>query len=285
MGRNMKKLLTRPVPVAKINSLLKTPLDPWIRNRLRVLLLRKKGLPLHMIGKELGIPHSGAAYVLRNFNRNGLERLLIKEKSFLPFLPSTKPEFSRPKLKAGLLTLNELWEEGYDPLTVRHHHHLTWFALKNANIRESSKVIGWSAQNFLTVYFRKYLVYTSPHQWRRILKDLHDRSPGASFPVLLDLFLKAAHVRIRFTEAQNKRLIELWKTGFPYRMLRPSFLLWASRTGQSPRFVIKRLALQHHLSYLEIFPRLTKLQPDLARWFAPLKPTSKDWQPSSFKDG
>ncbi len=189
-----------------------------------------------------------------------------------------EPVYSLKDLRKGLETLNTLWEAGNPPEVFRFHHHMTWFALHEGNLARSAKAMN-AHRNNVYWYFCKLFGKGKSIGWRYTWQKIKERHPQEPFGHRFFRFWNKRGFGPKITLMQSKALNDLWKTGFPYKMIKASFLLWAHRKGKGRKWIMEVLKFRHRNHYLQ-YTRTLKAPGSITYyWFAPFNPTALDWRP------
>jgi hypothetical protein len=177
------------------------------------------------------------------------------------------------ELKAGLMTLNDLWKKGYLPDDIEKHFFLTWFALSEGIILRAVKQTGLhrnTFQNYLIIFGLRGKAIKMRFAWEK----LDDGKGDKTISHRIHTFYKKYDSKIKLTPQQNDALVRLWKTGIPLKMTLPHFVLWATRAGKSREWMKQKLDFSNrHL--IRVLTGITK-NSSVMFWLAPLKPQIKE---------
>lgn len=128
---------------------------------------------------------------------------------------NVKPVYSPDMHIAGLNTLNALWSRGIAPNQVKPHWLLTWYALRNCNLKQTAKIIHMH-RNSLIAYCNKNMglkrLLPLRRRWQKILRE----NSQETFENQFLQFWEKTGLKIDLSAKENANLIGLWKTGFPY---------------------------------------------------------------------
>ncbi|HEY5038860.1 MAG TPA: hypothetical protein VIJ93_07300, partial [bacterium] len=188
-----------------------------------------------------------------------------------------KPVFSETNLRQGLEALNTLWEAGNTPEQIRAHFLLTWFALFDGNITKAKEIIGIHRNSFANnikdltngIEVLRLRDMFRAKQELNYEKPFHDQF----FFFWLELGLEP-----KLNDVLNANLIELWKTGFPQKILDPSLILWAHRNKKDRPWIFQQLGITHRNTFLWHIENCLNPSSKTDYWLAPLKPTLEDWK-------
>lgn len=189
-----------------------------------------------------------------------------------------KPQFSQAALKAGLKSLDSVWAAGGAVKDIQIHLFLTWFLLFEGNLFKSSSSAGIHRNSMIYIFKENRKGFKAFH-WRRLWDGICLEHPKEAFDVRLGRFWKNQGFELTLTRGQNKALIGLWKTGFPYKMIRASFWLWALKSGKERAWIMERLGFDHRNSFHYWGTKFKNSDSKTDYWFAPLKSSPGDWYP------
>jgi hypothetical protein len=192
-----------------------------------------------------------------------------------PFLAFKKPAgVSRKNLIHGLSGLNSLWKRGLLPDDVERHYFLHWFVIYNGNIIKTAKALQIHRNtiqgHFLQLGYSKKSVRLR-HAWQK----LNMKFPQTPFGNKFYGFYQKFGVKPRFSPEENKGLVTLWQTRFPFKTLTPHYLLWTIRSGKPKDWIQKKLGYSYR-HRARILSYLLKPKTRDGFWLAPLKPTVKE---------
>ncbi len=225
--------------------------------------------------------------------------------------------YDREKLGTGLKTLEVLWSRGVTPSQIKPHWLFSWYTLLNCNFRQMAKVTGFSPYTLMYYHNKKlglYKLLPLRKLWlgivnNEIYKHLkHSKiTIGNKFSFKLDLnehkvfinalqkywiknffierhhglfheFWKKTNFEPRLNQRENKDLIGLWRTGFPNKMLAPSFILWALRNNKDSAYILDKIGYKYK-NYLHHHFRKWRLKQSMTHyWLGPLVPKPEDWR-------
>jgi hypothetical protein len=196
----------------------------------------------------------------------------------LPAAKNTK--ISPKKLRDGLSTLGNLWSKGVLPRELRGHFLLTWFAIERGRTMRLAKSTGFH-RNTLTIQLTEYtwkLCYKLRTYWFGINKKF----PSKPFPDQFFLFLKKTLPNTSLTLTDNRHLIDLWLMGFPERILRVHYILWAYKQGQTRQVLCNNLGISLR-TLLRISSIYSKKGSPAYKWLGPMKITKQGFYPPKAK--
>jgi len=180
--------------------------------------------------------------------------------------------------------MGNLWKRGLVPADLEKHFYLTWFAYWNGNVFRWAKASGIH-RNTLILIFQEKLRKSSTIQLRELWFRIQSQSSKKGFADRLHAFYQKVASAPRFTKAESEGLSNLWLMGFPFKLLRIHYVLWAAREGLNKPEMMKKLGLGVR-SLARIKASGGKPGSPAWKWFAPLKPTINDWyefgQPPKF---
>jgi hypothetical protein len=173
------------------------------------------------------------------------------------------------KWHAGLLKLNQLWQRGFYPDDLEKHYFLHWFVFYQGNIIKMSKALRIH-RNTIQGHFLK-LGYSRKsvklrHAWQKLLK-----SSESSFEKIFFIFYHRFALKPHLSFEENKKIIWLWQTQFPYKMLVHHYLLWALRNKKTKTWIQSQLGYSYR-HQTRILSRLGKPKSASSYWLSPLKP-------------
>ena len=182
--------------------------------------------------------------------------------------------FSKTNLLQGLKALNKLWDRNLFPEDLERHYYLHWFVVYQGNIIETAEGLQIH-RNTIQGHFLKYGFSKKSvrlrHSWQKLIENNKKSSFETNF---LKFYLRFGG-KPKFTPEENKHLIGLWQTKFPYKTLKTHNLLWALRTHKTKEWVQKKLnySNRHHIRLLT---SILKHNTRNNFWLAPLKPSFKE---------
>jgi hypothetical protein len=180
-------------------------------------------------------------------------------------MPRTKKNAS-----TGFDVLERLWNKDFVPKDLERHYFLYWFALHSGDVDHISKTLRLH-RNSIQFQFDRLGLTEKTIDLRKFWLILAQDPQKNSFESDFLKFLHMDEPQVMFASPENKALIELWKSGFPFRALSAHYMLWALRNGQSKLWVQKRIGFSsHHCMRLLV----SALDPrtENGRWLAPLAP-------------
>lgn len=198
-----------------------------------------------------------------------------------PFPGAQKNKIPLNKLRDGLLTLNTLWSKSIHPNELRGHFLLTWFAIERGRVLRLARCTKIH-RNTLIILITRYtgkLCYKLRTYWFAIQK----KNPQLSFPSQFYLFLIKALNKTSITPKENDHLVDLWLMGFPDRILRVHYVLWAYKEGRTREEVCKILGISRRTLYRVSSSNAKKGSPAY-KWLAPMKIKEMDFYPPKAKN-
>lgn len=181
---------------------------------------------------------------------------------------------SKPKWIQGISALNRLWKHGLVPEDLERHYFLHWFVIYKGNIIQTAKALQIHRNtiqgHFLQLGYSKKSVRLR-HAWQA----LNEKSKNVSFEKKFHQFYLKFALKPKFSPEENKTLVELWQTKFPFKTLTPHYLLWAIRVGKSKEWVQKELGYSYR-HRARLLSHLLKPQSRDGFWLSPIKPLVKE---------
>ena len=179
----------------------------------------------------------------------------------------------------GLRTLGQLWHRGLFPQDLERHYFLYWFVSLDGNILKTAKSLQIHRNtiqgHFLSLGYSKKSVRLR-HAW----KTIHPKASGRSFEANFYFFYQQFSPKPKLNSVENKGLVGLWKTRFPFQTLPAHYLLWAQREGKSKEWAVKKM----DYSFRHRARRLNQLVHPKTRdgfWISPLRPSIFDIRSAS----
>ncbi|HEY5039071.1 MAG TPA: hypothetical protein VIJ93_08385 [bacterium] len=187
------------------------------------------------------------------------------------------PVFSETKLRQGLETLNTLWEAGNTPEQLKAHFLLVWFTFFDGNISKAKEIVGIQRSAFAKNIkeFSNGIEVLNLRDKFRAKKQLNYSKP---FHDQFFFFWEELGLEPNLNEVQNANLIELWKTGFPLKMLVPNLILWAHRNKKDRPWIFQQLGITHRNTFLWHIENCLNPALKTDYWLAPMKPALDDWK-------
>jgi hypothetical protein len=184
---------------------------------------------------------------------------------------------SKRELAVGLQSLNGLWKKGLLPKDLKRHFLLTWFAFANGNISRQSGMMGFDRNQLINVFGLEKLGRKT-YRLRKNWQNIRTRNPAEPFDKSFFRFYCRLGIKPMFSHLENKNIAKLWLMGFPFKALKPHYVLWAFREGMTREQVSEKLGRSqrsiHRVRYSNI------QEGSLGQtWLYPLKPNLKEWYP------
>ena len=173
--------------------------------------------------------------------------------------------------------LSLCWKRGLRPNDLRSHFILTWFALTNCNFMKSGRVLGFHRNNLIKI-FKKEKIYRGSKKLRPLWKEIRKQYARRDFCFQFSLFFNRIVKFPILSRGENEILINLWTVGFPFKLIKIHYLLWAFRNGRGLKRVCTDLEITERNVYRIRYKGLT-MRPTEKIWFTSLKPTLRDWFP------
>jgi hypothetical protein len=197
------------------------------------------------------------------------------EDAYIFSKPAFKVKASKRGLLQGLHLLKWLWNRSLKPKDLKKHFFLTWFAFTNGNASRQASRIGLHRNTLLST-FREQRGTAKTLKMRFLWKKIQTSFPKNSFQKQFFPFYKKAARIPAFTRSESKDLVNLWLTGFPFKALRPHYVLWAFRNGFTQEKIGKMLGVSTRTIHRVRYSNVRKGSA-AAKWLSSLKPKKKDW--------
>jgi hypothetical protein len=177
--------------------------------------------------------------------------------------PSTR------KWRDGLLQLNQLWQRGFFPDDLEKHYFLHWFVVYKGNIIKTAEALKIH-RNTIQGHFLKLGYSRKSVKLRHAWQGLTEKSK-APFDKLFFVFYQKFAVKPRLSAEDNAKLIGLWQTRFPYKMLMHHYLLWALRNKKTKTWIQSQLGYSYR-HQTRILSQIGQPKSKTSYWLSPLKP-------------
>jgi HAMP domain-containing protein len=184
------------------------------------------------------------------------------------------PGTSISDVRKGLEALNGFWKAGYMPDDLERHFFFTWFADSDGRILQAVKKMGLHRNTFQN-YFAKFNLAGQSIKLRRIWQSLEDGKGKKTFNARVLAMYRKMKSKTSVSPSQNDVLIGLWLTGFPSKMMQPSYVLWATRAGKDRTWIQKRLdfSMRHTI---RIISKIADPKLETGFWMAAAKPKAQE---------
>lgn len=184
-------------------------------------------------------------------------------------------QVDRASLKKGLAGLNRLWEKGLVPEDLERSYMLYWFLVCGGNILETARRLRIH-RNTIQGYFLRFKYSRRAvllrHEWGKLKEQNPDRSEADLFHA----FYRRHGSKPVFRESETRSLVALWSAGFPMKVLKAHYLLWASRKGKSRSWIEGKLGFSNR-HQLRIFGLIGKPGTRENFWLKELSPRPDEW--------
>lgn len=186
----------------------------------------------------------------------------------------TPAAFSKVHLLKGFKTLNGLWNRNLLPKDMELHYFLYWFVIYDGNISYAAEKLHVH-RNTIEGHFKKFGFANKAHLLRHFWQTLVEKNTNASFESNFYHFCFLFNYETKFTQAENKFLIALWKTKFLFKTLLAHYALWAIRVHKPKDRFEKKLGFtyRHHI---RILGSVLDTKTRDGFWLAHLKPTHEE---------
>lgn len=111
---------------------------------------------------------------------------------------------------------------------------------------------------------------------------IQKKHPKQPFPDQFYLFLKEVLPQSSFTPLENRHLVDLWLMGFPDRILRIHYIIWAYKEGRTKQDICEILGISLRTFY-RISSSNSKKGSPAYKWLAPMKITEQGFYPPKAK--
>lgn len=218
--------------------------------------------------------------VLKTNLRTYHEEKMLKNTKYrnghLPIPGAKSAVISPQKLKNGLIILEKLWKRGLLPDDLRAHFIFMWFCQNKGNMTKQAPVVGLHRNTLLTIFSNSAKKGTRnlKSRWLFITRKYSKKSFGYQYFV----FYKYAVGKSALTEMESSGLVDLWLMGFPQKILKSHFVLWAFQNGLTRKQVAKILD-QSIRSLHRICAGAAKKGSPTMKWLSPLNLNTNDFYP------
>jgi len=184
------------------------------------------------------------------------------------------PGTSISDVRKGLEALNAFWKAGYMPDDLERHYFFTWFADSDGRILKAVLKMGIHRNTFQN-YLAKFNLTGQSIKLRRVWQSLDDGKGKKTFNTRVLAMYRKMKSKTPVSVAQNDTLIALWLSGFPNKMMQPSYVLWATRAGKDRAWMQKKLdfSMRHTI---RIISKIADQKSETGFWMAALKPKAKE---------
>ena len=176
---------------------------------------------------------------------------------------------SIPKWRDGLLTLNRLWQRRLFPDDLEKHYFLNWFVIYDGNIIKTAGALKIH-RNTIQGHFLKLGYSRKSVKLRHAWQTLSEKQKS-SFEKRFYAFYQKFAVKPRLSSDESNKLIGLWQTHFPYKLLIHHYLLWAIRNKKTKTWIQSQLDYSYR-HQTRILSQIGKPKSKAAYWLSPLKP-------------
>ncbi len=167
-------------------------------------------------------------------------------------------------------TLDRLWKRDLVPKDLERHYFLYWFALHSGDVDHIAETLQVH-RNTIQFQFDRLGLSERSEALRKFWLILAQGRQKNPFEADFLKFLHMDESQVLFTLDENGALIELWRSGFPFRALSAHYILWALRNGRSKLWVQKRVGFSSH-HCMRLLVSILDPRTENGRWLAPLKP-------------
>jgi len=186
-----------------------------------------------------------------------------------------RKDSTRAQWLVGLKVLDGLWKSGYLPNDLKAHYYLTWFALNDGYILSMVNDLGLH-RNTYQVFRSEYRLKGPSTQLRYYWQNLSEGLHPVPFETRFLKLYKHVFPKQKLNTKQNNKLIGLWKTGFPFKILRSHFLLWGTRSGKDREWLYKKTDLSKRQLFRCLKNIVTPKRPEHF-WLSPLAPKATEF--------
>jgi hypothetical protein len=191
--------------------------------------------------------------------------------SFKPPIP-----VSKNLLLEGYQTLNQLWDRSLFPKDLELHYFLHWFAVYQGNLIQAPRSLQIHHDD-LQNHFRQFGFPRKTYGLRYFWDALVEKNKYASFEANFYEFFSRFNGETEFTPEENKRLIQLWQSRFPFKTLLAHYALWAVREHKPKDWVLKKMNYSRR-DHLRLLGSLLNTKARDGFWLAPLNPSPEEIQ-------
>ena len=176
--------------------------------------------------------------------------------------------------RTGFAVLESLWEKDLIPKDLERHYFLYWFALHSGDVDHIAETLEVH-RNSIQFQFDRLGLSERSDALRKFWLILAQDPQKNSFEADFLRFLHMDEPQVLFTSEENEVLIELWKSGFPFRALSAHYIFWALRSGKSKLWIQKKVGFSSH-HCMRILVSALDPRTENGRWLAPLKPMPEE---------
>jgi hypothetical protein len=184
---------------------------------------------------------------------------------------------TNPHILEGYKALDHLWSKGLKPQGLKLHFYLTWYTFANANGTLMAKLCGIH-RNDIFYIFEGATGSTNTLRYRVLWEKIKTKNPKKDFFFRYAKFYDLAVGKISLSLFQHQALTNLWLIGFPWKVLRVHYVLWALRIGHNYWDISKFLGVDMRTLHRIRFEGANK-KSKAWFWLKPLKPRAEDWYP------
>jgi hypothetical protein len=181
----------------------------------------------------------------------------------------------KTRLSRGLRTLSLLWKRGLVPDDLERSYMLYWFLVCGGNILEAARRLGIH-RNTIQGYFLRFRYSRRAVRLRHAWGNLKERFPRKAEAELFHLFYRQHGEKPSFGSTETRGLVSLWSAGFPMKVLKAHYLLWASRRGKDRDWIESRLGFSNR-HQLRIFGQIGRTGTRENFWLRTLSPKRDEW--------
>jgi hypothetical protein len=186
-----------------------------------------------------------------------------------------RPKVDKTKLLKGLNNLGHLWKRGLIPENLERHYMLFWFLQSGGNILEAARRLKIH-RNTIQGYFLRFGYSKRAVKLRHEWNALREKHPRKSEADLFHLFYHSHNGKPRFSAVESDGLVLLWNTGFPMKVLKAHFLLWAVRSEKNRAWIADQLDFSNR-HQLRIFGQLNRPASREFFWLSCLQLKKNEW--------
>ena len=159
------------------------------------------------------------------------------------------------------------------PQDLKLHFYLTWFARANGNASEMAQLVKIH-RNQVLLMFAELRGTRRTFKLRKGWEKLRKKFPKKDFFYRFLKFYASFGRKPNLLLYQHNSLINLWLMGFPFKVLRAHFVLWAFRNGWTKEVIMKRFRFDKRTLHRIRFEGADK-KSRAGYWLKPLNPDLK----------
>lgn len=196
----------------------------------------------------------------------------------VPFVPE-KVKFQRTTrdILKGYKALDQLWSKGLKPKDLKLHFFMSWLARSNGNASVMAQMCGIH-RNQVLLMFGELRGSRRTFKLRKTWEKLRVKYPKKDFFYRFLKFYVSSKGKPNLFLYQHTALVNLWLMGFPFKVLKAHYVLWAFRKGITKEEVSKRFCRDKRSLHRLRFEAANKKSKAYI-WLRPLKPKYEEWYP------